>query len=356
MRRLGNNDWNGKLPWGGLRALPPRGALALLVAGALLWSYWPTFRVLERRWSADPQYTHGYVVPVFALIVLWFHRISFPRGAVAPSWWGVPFLMFGAAVRLLGAYVSIEWVDAISLMPTLVGVVVVFGGWPALRWSWPALALLLFMLPLPYQADILLANPLRLVATRASTYALQTMGLPAVAEGNVIVIDELKVGVVEACSGLGMLMTFFALSTAVAFVVQRPLLDRALVFASAVPVAVLMNVGRITVTVFLLRTTNAEFARVVFHDVAGWVMMPLALGVLLLELTFLSRLYVPVERTGPVRVPLAPAVPGAALGAPPDEGLWHALFSAPPKPAPIERRHSEPSADRSLLEVRDNAP
>jgi exosortase len=289
---------------------PPRARWALFawlaLAGAgLLWAYWSTFAALERRWAQDPQYTHGYVVPVFALIVLWFRRQSFPAREVRPSWWGVPALVAGAGLRLAGAYFYLPWLDAGSLLPSLAGLVLVFGGAPALRWAWPGVAFLLFLVPLPHQADIFLANPLRRVATLASTYALQTLGVPALAEGNVIVMDELKVGVVEACSGLGMLMTFFALSTAVAFVIQRPLLDRAVVFLSAVPVAVLMNVARITVTVFLFRVASARLANAVFHDVAGWVMMPLALAVLWLELRFLSRLFVEAQRRGPVRVPLA---------------------------------------------------
>src|SRR5205823_5999270 len=153
-----------------------------------------------------------------------------------------------------------------------------------------------------WQFDQLLTHPLRRVATVCSTYALQTMGLPAVARGNIIFINQLEVGVVEACSGLGMLMTFFALSAAVALVVQRPMLDRVVIFLSAVPVGVLMNVVRITVTVLLYEAANPQLAQVVFHDVAGWVMMPMALAVLGLELWFLGRLRLPVERARPVPV------------------------------------------------------
>jgi exosortase/archaeosortase family protein len=111
------------------------------------------------------------------------------------------------------------------------------------------------------------------------------------------------VGVVEACSGLGMLMTFFALSAGLALVIQRPLVDRVVVFLSAVPVGVLMNVLRITVTVFLYEAASAELATLVFHDLAGWIMMPLALGVLWLELLFLARLRLPIEQARPVPLP-----------------------------------------------------
>jgi exosortase len=143
--------------------------------------------------------------------------------------------LWGGAVALLAA--ALAWAD----WPTLVGLA---ERWPALRWAWPAAAFLLFMLPLPFGAENLLAGPLRRLATVCTTYALQTAGLPAVAEGTVIVIDDLRVGVAEACSGLGMLFTFFALSTAVAFVVERPWWQKAVLFLSAVPVGVAMNVAR----------------------------------------------------------------------------------------------------------------
>jgi exosortase len=337
---------SGNVPLGARLARSPWLLVLPLFAVALLWAYWPTLASLERRWSTDPQYSHGYVVPVFALIVLWFRRQSFPK-ELCPSWWGLPLLLLGVLLRSAGAYVAIDWLDALSLVPTIGGVVLLGGGIPLLGWAWPAVAFLLFLLPLPYQVDMLLANPLRHIATVCTTYALQTFGIPAVSHGNVIVIDELKVGVAEACSGLGMLMTFFALSTAVAFIIQRPLRDKVIIFLSAIPVGVLMNVIRITVTVFLFRVASAEVAKAVFHDVAGWIMMPLALAVLLLELRYLQWLYLDVAPAGPIPVAyrLSPTVARPALP----------VRQTAPRTVETRTRH-EPSADRSLLEIPDAAP
>jgi exosortase len=257
---------------------------------------------MVRRWSQDPQYTHGYVVPIFALLVLWFRREHFPKDQVGPCWWGLLLIVLGGCARMVGTIFSFDWLDGGSLLPSLVGVVLLCLGPAILLWSWPAFVLLLFVLPWPYQFDEMLTFPLRRIATDWSTFALQTLGVPALARGNVITIDKLEVGVVEACSGLGMLMTFFALSTAIAFVIRRPLADKIIIFLSAIPVGVLMNVVRITITVFLYRVASAEVAQVVFHDVAGWVMMPMAVGVMWLELCWLRRLWLTEEETGPVRV------------------------------------------------------
>jgi len=327
--------------------------VALLLA--IGWAYWPTINRMVQRWSEDPQYTHGYVVPLFAAIVLWFRRDSYPTGRVHFSWWGVPFLILAGVQRLTGVLFAFEWLDAGSLLPATLGLVLLLGGPALLRWSWPGIVFLLFVLPWPWQLDQLLTHPLRRIATVCSTYALQTLGEPALARGNIIIINELEIGVVEACSGLGMLMTFFALSTAVAFVIQRSRFDCTVVFLSAVPVGVLMNVVRITVTVFLYRVASADLANVVFHDVAGWVMMPLALAVMWLELLWLGRLWQPIERTGPVPVPVSnTAHPRSAIATAMD-GPRPLRF---PRVRPKVEVNSRPQApvDRSLLEIPDAAP
>ena len=91
------------------------------------------------------------------------------------------------------------------------------------------------MIPLPYRFEVALAGPLQRIAVISSTYLLQTFGLPAVAEGNIILLSEARIGIVEACSGLRMLVVFFALSSAVALVIRRPFWERAVVVASAMP-------------------------------------------------------------------------------------------------------------------------
>jgi exosortase/archaeosortase family protein len=118
------------------------------------------------------------------------------------------------------------------------------------------------------------------------------MGFSAVAEGTTIVMDDVAIGVVEACSGLGMLVTFVAMAAAVAILVKRPWLDRVLLVLSSLPIALAANVVRITATGVLGQTLGAKWADLVFHDLAGWLMMPLALLLLGLEVWLLNRLLV----------------------------------------------------------------
>jgi exosortase len=192
-------------------------------------------------------------------------------------------------LHFAGVFYYYTWFEAVSFLPCLAGVFVLLGGWKALRWSWPAIAFLMFMVPLPYYLETAFGLYLRQLATLASTYCLQTLGFPAFAQGNLIYgLSRKPIGVEEACSGLGMLVIFLALSTAVAIVVRRPLLDRILILLSAVPIALAANIVRITVTGILYKTVGSELADKFFHGPAGWLMMPLALGFLWGELKVLS--------------------------------------------------------------------
>jgi exosortase/archaeosortase family protein len=83
----------------------------------------------------------------------------------------------------------------------------------------------------------------------------------------------------------------------VAIVAQRTLLEKVVIVLSAFPIAILANVARISATGLLSEATRGDMARAVFHDLAGWLMMPLALAMLLVELFVLRRSIQPVEKS-----------------------------------------------------------
>jgi exosortase len=269
------------------------------LGGIILWSYWTTICEMAGRWTDDPQYSHGYLVPIFSVFLLWFRRAERRHVRVAPNWWGVAILAAGIGLWAAGTYFFLSWFAAVSLLVCLAGLAVVCGGWPALRWSWQAIVFLGFMAPLPYRIQSALGGALQSVATKLSTYTLLTLGAPAISEGNVILIHDVKIGIVDACSGLGMMVTFFALSTAVALLMRSSeSWLRLTILVSALPVAIFANVARITVTGLLYSASQDRLAKVVFHDVAGWLMMPLAVVILLLEIRVFRRLIIDEARRG----------------------------------------------------------
>lgn len=265
--------------------------LLVVASSALtLWAFWPTLCEMATKWITDPQYTHGYLVPVFSFYLLWTRRGRLTGAELVPSWWGLVPLAVAGALRYAATF-NYEYLDGVALVVTVAGFFLLAGGMKALEWAWPAVAFLMFMIPLPYQIETGIARPLQHVATVSSTYFMQTIGLPAIAEGNVIALNSGRIEVEQACSGLSMLLIFFALATAMAVLIRRPLLDRLIILVSAVPIAIIANVARVTATALAQEAFGPEAAHKIFHDWAGWLMMPFALALLWLELGLLSLLF-----------------------------------------------------------------
>jgi exosortase len=267
----------------------------LFLAG-LAWAYLPTLTELYEKWMTDPQYSHGILVPLFSLYLVFLNREkASPESRPLPIL-GYSVILLAIALRGGAALLCFLPLDALSLVLFLTGAVLISGGFDSLRWTGPSLIFLLFMIPLPYQVERMMGAELQSIATLASTYLLQTLGQPALSEGNLILIDEVKLGVVEACSGLRMLMTFLTFSVAAIFLMERSWVVKLLVLGSAIPIALLTNILRITVTgmlhVWLHDSEQKKSVLDFMHDFNGWMMMPVGLVFLMLELWLFKHLLI----------------------------------------------------------------
>jgi len=282
--------------------LPRRGVLLgwAALAGLLVWSYWAPLASLAGRWWRESDYLHCFLIIPFAAYLLWFRADMIRGRALKGSWWGLAFLGVCALMRWGSAYFYYALMDPMSLVPCLAGLTLFLGGWRALWWAWPSVVILAFMVPLPGFASGILSHPLQRVGTIASTYLIQTIGIPAVARGNVIGLSEADIGVVEACSGLRMMMLFVTVCFAAALVMDRSRIEKMIIVLSAAPIAVLANVARITTTAMLHEWASHDVADVVFHDLAGWFMMPLAVMLLWGEMWLFSHALVDPPPPGPV--------------------------------------------------------
>ncbi|MCE9551867.1 MAG: exosortase/archaeosortase family protein [Planctomycetes bacterium] len=286
--------------------------LGLLVA-MLFYCYWNSLAQLKYFWD-DPRYSHGWLVPAFAAVLLWLRWDAkvMPRQAEVSSvarWWGMGLLAYGLLMRLVATRIGIESLDFWSMVFSLAGVVLLAGGWSLFIWAGPVIAFLVFMFPLPYRMEEWLLVPLQKVATRGAAYVLQTFGYGAYCEGNTIFLGDTQMDVVEACSGLRMLTVFSALTASVALALNRPIWERLVIFVSAVPIAVAANVLRISVTGLAFYHVGPWLGHMI-HDNGEWVMMPPALAMLYLEILVLSKMFLdapPAEKRVSAANPLGMA-------------------------------------------------
>ena len=144
--------------------------------------------------------------------------------------------------------------------------------------------------------------PLRQIAASAATVLLNLVpGVDATASGVVIDIVyrghrlEPALDVAEACSGMRLLMAFLALGVAMAYLHYRPIWQRVVLLLSTVPIAMLCNIIRVTVTGFIYVLADPEYTQGIYHDMLGLAMLPLAFAFYGLLATFMSSLFIDEE-------------------------------------------------------------
>jgi exosortase len=277
-------------------SLTPSSAWIVALAGAsllgsFLWSYWPTLKEIVAAWEKHADYSHGYLVAPIALFFAWTRRTTLPSHDVRPHWIGLIIL----GVVLVGRYIAglyyMEAVDGWTIPLWMMGAVCLFFGLRVLWWSLPSIVFLWFMVPLPYGAERLLSLPLQTIATKISTAALRMLNLPAIAEGHTIRISEQVLEVERACSGLRIMVGTIALAFAFMLFSRWAWWQKGLALMAAVPIAILANTVRIIGTGFLMVHVSGDAANRFTHDVAGWIMIPLAALMFWGFLVYLERLF-----------------------------------------------------------------
>jgi exosortase len=200
-------------------------------------------------------------------------------------------VLLALGVRYLGARLFYGPLENWSIVLWLAGAVIALAGWRVFVWSAPSIVFLLFMMPLPHKLEAALRLPLQSLATQISTAALVTLGYPALAESHVIRIGDVQYGVQEACSGLRIFVGIAALAFAYIILINRHWMVKAILAAAVLPVTLLANSLRIVATCILLqRFGNSESIQTWSHDMAGFVMIPLAAAFFGIALWYLGVL------------------------------------------------------------------
>ena len=272
--------------------------LAALV-GLLGWAYFPMLRVFFDKWANDPQYSHGFLVPFFSAFLLWKGTGSGPIALRPLPVLGCALLAGVVGLRAVAGSILFHQLDAAGFLLGLFAIACAVGGWPLVKRTGPAILFLVFMVPLPYELERNVGQPLKTAATVSSTYLLQTLGQPAIRDGNLILIDEVRLGVVDACSGLKMLVTFAAFSAGAVLLMQRSRFEKLMVLLGVVPIAIVANVLRITATGLSYVYVSDKSAVDFLHDLNGWLMMPTGLALLGLEVWALKKLVVEPGASNP---------------------------------------------------------
>jgi exosortase len=257
-----------------------------LAVGAAILLSWDNFQKLASDWMTLPAYSHGILVPLVFVLLVYLDRDRLPAPGDRPSLWGLGLIAMGVLFLVAGRLSGLFFVEQVSILFLVSGLVAGYWGLGTLRRLRFPILYLLFMIPLPYILFNALAVPLQGIAAKGGSAVLSGIGVPVFREGNIIHLPHISLGVVKACSGIQSLVSLLAISILVAKLSGTGGIPGVLLSLSAIPVAVLANMLRIA-GVGILGSWNPKLAEGFFHLFSGWVVFLFAFVVLL----GLSRLF-----------------------------------------------------------------
>jgi exosortase len=253
------------------------GALSLSILVLIM--YTSVLTSLAHQWWDDPNYGHGFIVPVFAGYVLWNERDRWRVLSLRPSNFGLPIMLCAIGLRVLGMLGAELFITRVSFLILIAGMVLFLAGSEALRSIAFPLGYLLFMIPLPAIVYYQLTFPLQLWASRLGAGGLVALGIHTVREGNLLMLPNCTLNVVEACSGIRSLLSLLAAVVAYGYLAEPSWWKRSVLAVASIPVAIATNGLRLVATGMLSYFFRSSVDSGVVH---------LALGLGFFALAFLS--------------------------------------------------------------------
>jgi len=257
-------------------ATPLLGALVMLL-------YFPVLQGLITQWWKEPDFSHGFIVPLFAGYVVWLTRKRWQAIQPQPDDKG-RFRHFGGRLCMLlaGSVAAVLFVSRLSMLVLLLGIVLYLAGREMVRAMAFPLGYLLLMIPPPEIIYNQITFPLQLWASKIASVFLQWVHVPVLLEGNILLLPNYSLEVAEACSGIRSLLSLIALAVAYGYIAEKRGWLRVVLVIMTVPVAILSNSLRVFGTGLATYWIGPEWANGFLHEMSGFVVFFVAAGFIVL--------------------------------------------------------------------------
>ena len=295
-------------------SFPPATLVKMAILAGLFaaLNHWQ-FRHLLGSWRNDANWGHGFVIPLFSMFLLYSRRYELLAVRRRTCILGLPLMILGILAQILAYYpIGNYWLCQLAMVFVLLSLVLYLGGWAVIRLTWLPILYLVLALPIPESLYVQIALPLQNFAASGATIVLSLCGVGIDVTASHLTVTTISgqvraLDVVEACSGVRSLMAYVALGVAWAYLENRPLWQRLILVAATVPVAVLCNVLRVTVTCLMFVIDRPELGQKFMHEFTGMLMLVPALGLFVLLSWLLKNLFVEAEEESPHEAPQKPA-------------------------------------------------
>ncbi|ORJ63389.1 exosortase/archaeosortase family protein [Geothermobacter hydrogeniphilus] len=263
-----------------------RTAILLILLAAV---FYPVYPELFSAWIHQADSSHGLLVPLVSLYFVWTCRERLKQAETSSSAAGLVLLSVSLIVYLLALVGDIAVVARAMIVFSLAGLVLYLYGGKVFRILAFPLFFLLFMVPVPVSIIGLVALPLQTLATMISSSLIQLCSIPVLREGNMLYFVQTQLEVAEACSGIRSIVALIMLGTVFVYFSKLGTTRKIILLCSAVPVAMVANILRISGTGILAHFYGDQVARGFLHEFSGLAVFMFGLLVLGMENVLLSR-------------------------------------------------------------------
>ena len=241
-------------------------------------------------WNGQEEYSYGYLVPFIAAFLVYQKKDVLAQLSPRGSWSGLVICLIAGILLFLGDLSAVHTIVQYAFIVMIAGLIVTQLGWRGLRELWAALALLFFMIPLPGFIYVGLSSQLQLVSSEIGVWIIQLFGISVYLEGNVIDLGQMKLQVIDACSGLRYLFPLMTFGFILAYYFKAEYWKKLFVFLSTIPITILMNSIRIGIIGVMVEYWGKGMAEGFLHDFEGWAIFMSCVLILLLEISILAKL------------------------------------------------------------------
>ena len=209
---------------------------AILLIGLVISIYWDVIAKLVYDWYTQPDFSHGFLVPLFSAYLVWTKRETLRKIPVRQSWAGVPLILAGIVTLFLGVYGAELFLARLSLLMLLGGLIWTLAGRDMLRELRFPLLVLLLGIPWPKVIYNQITFPLQILASKLASSALPLFGVPVMRDGNIIQLPSMPLEVAEACSGIRSLMSLFTAAVFYGYFLEPSVTRRVILALAAIPI------------------------------------------------------------------------------------------------------------------------
>ena len=271
-----------------------------VVLGLVYWINRVQFPGMWHKWNNDPNWSHGFLIPLFSVFLIYVRFREILAVARKVCWWGLPFVALFCYLQVKAYSLQNPWSCQVTMAFLTASLVLFVAGWGMFKLLWLPILFLIFAMPIPQPLYEPMALALQGIATTGGAMVLRLFGVKLAVSGSTLAVTNMEgvqvpLSVEEACAGVRLLMAFVALSVAMAYMTARPVWQRVVLVLMGIPVAIASNVLRVAGTCAFFVWGHDELGQDVMHEFAGLLtLIPAALMLWLLA-KVMDALFVEVD-------------------------------------------------------------